>query len=341
MVEKYRFICPFSSLNTAERIREIIREFDEWISDPLLAELADKYGGFQEQLHCKDFRSRLQYLYDFASVWDYRKKQTAAITKEGEAARWLLKDDEVSVGNTGIIYSTADRLGLSGIYDSVLSEPAFILSLGGANHANISRTLRTLDLLKRIQAKGPDHLPVIVGLGCSRALSDDERKKISDYAPEANTEFDAMSTAIEKVYGAALLDETTEHDADPNKVSIVRKYQSWEFPGLQLYSLCAPSSDPDRRRADTGDTLDFLIRTFRIQPEQKIINITSPIYVPQQQIKSLDYAVKNHLEFDTIGFSQTDIARPEPIKYLQEIKATIDAMEQFLQNNQIENKEIS
>ena len=335
MIEKYRFVCPSSSLNTEERIREIIREFDEWISDPLLAELAEKYGGTLEMLHSKDFRSRLQYLYDFVSVWDYRKKQTAAIIKEGEAVRWLLKVDTFSADNTGIIYSAADRLDLSGIYDPVFSEPAFILSLGGANHANINRTFRTLGLLKRIQAMRSDHLPLIAGLACNRALSDDERKKISDYAPEANTKFDAVSTAIEKVYSAVLLDETTKHDANPNKVSIVRKYQSREFPGLQLYSLCAPSSAPGQRRADTGDTLDFLIRTFRIQPGQKIINITSPIYVPQQQIRSLDYAVRNQLEFDTIGFFQTDIGRPELIQYLQEIKATIDAMKQFLQNNQI------
>lgn len=83
----------------------------------------------------------------------------------------------------------------------------------------------------------------------------------------------------------------------------------------------------------------YFFEKFAIPPHAKIINCTSQIYCTYQQVRALSFAIKYDVEFDTIGFpfsqnnassSATSRQLSEPVNYLQEIKGTIDAMNDFV-----------
>ena len=334
-----RILCPASNLSKNERILNIINNFSNWINTDEFKELIYIFGGhYLPQYNTIDQICWLKE--EFIDVWDYRKRQREALTKEGEAARWLLKNDNLIDKNRTIIYDAAKILGLIGNRNTIYSNADYILPLGGARMSNLRRCELANQQLQTLQ----NHTK-IVALSGMRPISDSERKGFIDtYAPNATTEYDAiccgMKKAFKNIYGS---EDELQENSNPNLSYAIKHFLIKGEQNYEAYALAAPSTDPSRR-ANSADCFKFFFQKFHVKKHSKIINCTSEIYCPYQQVRSLSFAIDYQVEFDTIGFpfylnnvvfDENNQQLSEPVNYLQEMKATIDAMYDFIKHYSI------
>ena len=329
-----KIICPDSYLSFQERISQIIDSFGQWITSDSFIELLQLFGAnYPDNATNID---KIKWLKnDFIDIWDYRKKQREALTKEGEAARWLLTNDSLLSENSTIIYNAATKLGLIGIDTSIFTAPDYILPLGGARMSN----LRRCELAQKESLKF-NNTATVVALSGMRPLSETEYKGYIDtYAPQALTEYDAICCGMKKAFDIICnYDEEKYENSNINLSYAIRSFTDTDNKPTNLYALAAPSTDPTRR-SNSADCFKFFFEKFNIKEHSKIINCTSQIYCTYQQVRSLFFALDYNVEFDTIGFpyvlnnvstTQNDQQLAEPVNYLQEIKATVDAMYDFI-----------
>ena len=329
-----RIICPDARLPREERIACVVKEFDKWISDPYFVELVQRFGGTMDA--SAPATDKIKWLKeDFVDIWDYRKRQKSALTKEGEAARWLLKNNEQVEAQKEFIYRTAERLGLIGTDTSVFACPDYYLPLGGARMSNLRRCEIAKNETERIRK------PVsVVALAGMRPISESERNGYIDtYAPDAVTEYDAIIEGMKHAF-APLKQVKEQHveNENPNLSYDIREFENADRQELKFYTVAAPSTVPERR-ANSADCFKFFFETFDIPQYAKLVNCTSQIYCTYQQVRALFFAIDYGVEFDTIGFpfilnnvtiDENSHQLSEPVNYLQEMKATIDAMYDFV-----------
>ncbi len=329
-----RIICPDSHLNKDERIDFIIREFEKWISDESFVELVKKFGG-----HIDPKASTTEKVKalkeEFSDKWDFRKHQNSAKTKEGERARWRLRNTWKAIKNKDLIYESAERLGLIGIDTSIFPEADFYLPLGGANMSNL---FRCKVAKKEMQGIGiPSKVVALAGM---RPMDKKERKKvIRSYAPNAVTEYDAIVGGMKKTFAPLILKSERHIDNDNlNLSSDIKQFECANYEGCQFYTVAAPSTDPETR-ANSADCFKYFFEEFEVPKHSKLINCTSQIYCSYQQVRALFYAIDHDVNFDTIGSSlilnnedkEVDKKKlSKPVNYLQEMKGTIDAMYDFV-----------
>lgn len=306
-----RIKCPDLSLTRDERIDFLFEEIDRWISSNELCELVNLFGGnIDKSLSIKD---RINLLNEFSDIWDYRKIQA------GGGERWdIFNDDFVDLHSEEILNLTS-TLGLKDITTPEIA-PDYILPLGGARLANLVRCQQAKEIVDNIG----DNIKV-VALGGKRPLNEIEKEYTVKYSPNAGTEFDALNSGLEIAFGL----EGTEYtengysDLNPNYSWAIRKYNS----GMELYSVAAPSSDPNRR-ANSIDTFEFFMKKFSINKGTKLLLVTSSIYVPFQFLKFMSLAINNDLYIDCVGvvanFAGVQFSKTS--NFLQETKATINVM---------------
>ncbi|MCR4755825.1 MAG: hypothetical protein K5868_09930 [Lachnospiraceae bacterium] len=253
--------------------------------------------------------------------------QREATTSEGEAARWLLKNTEFVEAHRNEIMRAAEQLGLVSESDSVFDEVDYILPLGGARMSNLYRPQLARRMVDKIKVKKG-----VVALSTYRPIAESERAGYVDtYAPGAATEFDTMSMGMTKAFdiGNEFHDEKNQNE-NINLASNIRKYKE-NYKDCSLYTIAAPSSDGNRR-ANSADCFEYFFKHFNVEKGSRILNCTSQIYVPYQQVRALKYAIKYDVEIDTVGYADKSVDKVtfEPVNYLQEIKGTIDAMCDFI-----------
>lgn len=330
MNEKPRILCPKADLPTQVRIDAVVAEFDRWVRSEAMADLVLAFDGDAAALNKSSTVDVLRWLKSFAAVWDYRKKQVSATTKEGEAARWLLKADESVAGKESLIYRAAEQLGLIGIEQTVYEQADYVLPLGGACLSNLRRCQAAQAVIE--QLKTPTAVVALSGL---RPISQTEREGYVDtYAPDAETEFDAISAGMCRAFGISeRYKDQIEPNDNPNLCATVRHFTE-TYRESELYAVAAPSSVPERR-ANSADCFHDFFRRFAVPTGAKLINCTSQIYCTYQQVRALSFAIAYGVEFDTIGFhtenGAVNAGLSQPVNYLQEIKGTIDAMNDFVE----------
>jgi hypothetical protein len=97
--------------------------------------------------------------------------------------------------------------------------------------------------------------------------------------------------------------------------------------------VAAPSSEPGVRRANTPDTYAwYATELAQIRPGQRLLVVTTEIYVPFQHADALRMLALPHgVQVDVVGVNPGK-AHPElrqtfePHNYLQEIRSTIRAL---------------
>ncbi|MBR1931937.1 MAG: hypothetical protein IJ833_10800 [Lachnospiraceae bacterium] len=335
-MKKLQIKCPDSHLSQEERTKEIINtEFLGWVRSKPFRELLHLFLSEGEEAPEPANKEYLFWLQSkVAENWDFRKRQREAKTSEGEAARWLLRNTEFVEVHQEEIWDASRELGLIEVAPPILHEADYILPLGGARMSNLRRpqlAYRTAKMLS--PQKG------IVALSALRPIADSERAGYMDvYAPEAETEFDAISKGMELAFQLHMgYSDSSKDNENSNLCSVVRKYHTGD-PGVPIYVVAAPSTDPDRR-ANSGDCFAFFFRSFDVKSGDKLICCTSQIYCTYQQVKALPYAVRYNVEIDTIGYpAYLNVPDggdgrknyPEAVNCLQEIKATVDAMCEFV-----------
>ena len=313
--------CPGIELSESERIDNIVSQFDQWIHTK---ELIDIIALFSKDNvpYDADFYTYVNWLKEFVKVWDYRGKQRTAKTSEGENARWLIRGDDFINSQAEKIIGAAMALGMIS-NDQTYLAPDYILPLGGTINSNYLRNQQA--------KKSCDEVPTtprIVCLTTMRVLSDSERQKSQNlyFTDDCVYEFDSMCKAAEALYGVSpsFYEKRFVHE-DPDRTWVIREYSD-RYCGSPVLVIAAPSSDPDNRRANSADCFEFFFQRFQISEGTKLLNATGDLYCPYQQIRALSYAIRYNVEFDSVGYH----VKVEPVNYLQEMKATVDAMYDFL-----------
>jgi hypothetical protein len=301
-----------------------VEQLESFASNPGLAELAGLFGAESLPGATADKLAVLQAL--AVQHWDFRKGA------ERQAVDWndeLLDQEGTEQWNT--VFEGADKLGLVHDTEPINKHPDFLVILGGANKAPLDRLRYGLSVV--------DDFDQVVYLGSSREVSDAEREKAKDYAPEAKTEFDLGSGAFETLLGAKLVDE----------ISIERNGDTW---GMRMYEfevdgkaktgfvLSTPQTIGEKR-ATTYDNYKFFADRAELasNPDKTVVAVTTGFYTAGQHLPAVQELTLSYgVQVETVGHSAeySGVVR-KPSQLLQETKAAIDAavrLEQAITSSQ-------
>lgn len=318
MMSDLRFICPDNNISKEDRKHMLIDQVSRWVDSQPLEEMVGLFG--KSMPKTVSLEEKVAWLNDFAAdEWDYRKKQSNG----GE--RWTVVEDEAVLKNGDKILECVTELGLVGIEQPICS-PDYILPLGGANYSNLARPQLARQVVDECSLKGKS----IVALSGKRPISEAELPAIGEYAPSAKTEYDAMCTGLEKSFDLEGSDYSEKNDTNENinLESSIRKYTNMYMEN-GIYSLAAPSSEPLKRRANSRDTFEWFLKQFEIKPGEKLLLVTTAIYVPFQLLRFIDLAIEEGFCVDCIGVPRNgnkQNAFNQYTNYCQETKSVINAI---------------
>lgn len=277
-----------------------------------LSDLAELFGVAELP---KTIGQRLEALQLLAAEhWDFRKGA------ERQTTDWnndLL--DQPDSRQYQVVFEAADKLGLVHSSIAVDKNPDFLVILGGANRAPLDRL--------RYGTEQTASFGQVAYLGSSRVVTDDEREKAQDYAPNAKTEFDLGCGAFETLLGAHKVDEIIE----------VRNGDTW---GMRLYQFERSGEDKygfvlstpqiiGKRRASTYDNYKFFADRAELaeNPGTSIVAVTTGFFTLGQGIPAVkELTLPYGVTVETIGHdaAYSGVTR-KPSQLLQETKSAIDA----------------
>lgn len=297
----------------AKRTKEFIDSVIAWLNSKEMVELVKLFHGDYSYSKMA-LEEEISYLYDFASEnWDYRKGKERFEIKE-----------QLSDETNDYIIALVKGLGLiDAIANSTV--PDYILVLGGARMANWDRVVMS----ERIWKNNRD--ANVVALSGFRRLNEIEIPYVEKYAPHAKTEIEAINAALEQVYDVKMECINSHEDDNPFLCSSIYKGSSKE---KSIYTICAPSSEPELRRANSMDTFKEFVNLFDLKMGSNIIMVTSSIYVPYQLMKFAPIAIEYGINVDIIGVDKdiiNNVSRKNAVLYIQEIKATIEAIYYYIE----------
>jgi len=326
MANNFILNCP--DLN-GERIKEMKENIESWLKTPILKKLVNAFEGeIPERFDLSDLS---KWLLDFSDCWDFRSKQKQAFdSKVGEGVRWLVTDNGLSDEQKSLAFVAASELGLRDNFTPSIKDFDYVWVLGGAKLSCLLRSRLAHDAIKNMT-----HSPkAVIMLASMRPIGDAEREATNTYAPDAETEYDLFIATAQQEFNVNNDFNEERHDDIENANSswVVRKYPVY---GYDVYIIAAPSSDPQKRRANSADTYEFFFNRFQAPKGSSILLTTSQIYAPYQHLEAVrTIAIPHIIYLDTIGFP------PEwggalqgmnsPSNYLQEIRSTIQAISRFL-----------
>lgn len=314
MTDRVRLTCPEYG-PVAERKEELRRCVGGWLD----------CDSFRELLGCFDIdipesgplSQYIDRLWDAVRIWDFR----------GGSERWNIKADDPRIEDNRILIEKASRdLGLMDTTETVIDAPDYILPLGGARMTNYDTPEKARSLIESMGLGGV----TVAGLSTERPAAERDKPYYGQYAFAEATEFEAMCCGIKKVFG--LSDGYTGSrvsDEDPYLCSETRIFDQ-KFRGGTVAALSAPSSEPEKRRANTIDTFRYFLEEFKVGEGSEIILTTNCVYVPFQLMKLMKTALERNIRIDCVGVRAKDcIPSGKHARYLQEIKATIDAIHEL------------
>ena len=282
--------------------------------------------------HMSSTAEQAKWLLSFSDRWDYRSIQKQARDiNTGEKARWQISSAKITEDQKASVAEGIYPLGLIGVQIPVETEFDYVIALGGARFSCLYRPRYAQELIasQKIKTKSA------VLLSGMRPVSESERAATDTYAPGAATEYDLINAGAEQSFELSRnYKEEIYHNENPNKSWAVRCYDSPNGK-IPVFSVSGPSSEPEKRRANSADTYKFFLEKFNVQSGQKLLLITSQIYVPYQQIEAVrTLAEPYNLYIETVGFptewSGQLQGMMEPANYLQEIRSTIQAINRYL-----------
>lgn len=310
---KTDIICPSAELNRNERIKLLFSNLDEWMQSEAMISLIEIFGGDIQELNGKKNRHELiSWLKQFTEIWDQRSN--------GKLERMFLEDTEFMKERQETIIEKVKELGLIGKTNLNNTDlPAdYILPLGGARYTNLHRPL----MAKKIIDKYGWHNSKIVGLSGIRPLNEMEMEAARSYSDDATNEYELMCAGIEKAFGVKGISVKETRNDNVFLTSCVKEFDN------NIFVIAAPSSNPERR-ANSVDTYKFFFQTFKCREGDRIILVTSQIYVGVQLLQFVPLALEYGVDVDSVGvdneISGTGLSKT--VNYLQEIRATINLID--------------
>ena len=315
MCNVIRFLCPTCEQTVKDRKKEILTNISDWVNSVALKNMVAIFG---KEIPSGSLKSKIEWLNEFANEWDYRKKQSS----DGE--RWTVTAEPIAEANASKIMEYVRVLGLVDI-EKPIKYPDYILPLGGALFSNYNRPKKAKEIIDSMNIQSCD----IVALSGTRPITDVERSSVDTYAPSAITEFEAISQGMEKVFGLNSKRYKEEHYRNENiNLEWAQRTYDEKYHNNKIISLAAPSSDPNRR-ANSRDTFLYFLEKFNVKKGDKLLLVTSTIYVPFQLLRFMDLAIENGFYVDCVGIpignkNGDNISRIT--NYCQETKAVINAI---------------
>ena len=284
---------------------------ERWINSPPLSELPAYWG---ERAPNTDAASLFRWYSQFsAKYWDFRAGQ-----ERDQASQPALSDIQVEAALEG-----AEALGLRGSRQPLRRSYDVVLVLGGLIRACITRPRFAAELVDQGLRTSS-----VVALGGFRRLSKEEREIGAALGIDVDDEFGAMLVGLTNAFDVR---RGPQVDHSPGAGT---GNADWRVATLQgepnLSVVAAPSREPDARRANTADTLDWWTMRVGGVQERKILVVTSSIYVPYQGAAAIqELGLRRGASVETVGTSQAaanlgdQTQQYAPSNYLQEIRSAI------------------
>lgn len=221
------------------------------------------------------------------------------------------------------LYPLLDELGFFRINQPVRPESSHLLVLGGTLHISFERTRCAKEWLR-------PGVQSVNGLSCFRPIHPVERKN-SAHTSAADTEFGVLADAFVRTFGLSEEDREEEFHSDRNlnSISCLRAYSS-AGDNTRFRVFAAPSDEPQKRRADTADSVRFFLGHSLLQKSDSLLFITSNLYCNRQFLQILHVMLEKKwgMPFDVIGCKTGDEIDTEetfsPVKYTQELISVLD-----------------
>ncbi|MEU5902777.1 hypothetical protein ABZ780_00235 [Micromonospora sp. NPDC047467] len=298
------------------RPEAVADEIHGWVSSSPMRALVAEYGSALPSVGVGEL---LAWLDAFSEThWDFRK--------HGKVERDQVTAPNFDHAQVDLIRAAATALRLVNADRPPLSAYDRLLVLGGLGRSCLQRTEYAARLIRdRIVV-----VPELAALGSFRPLT--EAETAVPGLAGCQYEVDALDAGVRIGFG---LDAPTVSESSDEAVT----HRSWQVGtyravgGPEVYVLAAPSSEPESRRANTPDTYRFWADRFNVRATDRILVVTSPIYVPFQHSDAIRMiATRYGCGIDTIGFDPDRATTPsaagatDPDRYLQEIRSGIVSM---------------
>lgn len=301
---------------------EIVEGLHRWVSARPLRDLVAAFG---DELPALDTGGLLAWLDAFSAVhWDFRQRHGQVERDEVPAPSFVVETVE-------LVRAAATALGLVQPRRPPARRYDHLLVLGGLAPACLQRSGYAAYLVRT----GVVQVGEVAALGSFRPLRPSEivRPDLDDCAHEV----DAMSVGVRTGFGCTESAESrsSAEVGTPGSWS-VRGYRAPD--GLLVRVLAAPSGAPATRRANTADTYHFWAGQVRLTPDDRVLVVTSPSYVPFQHCDAVRaLRLCYGCAVDTVGFDATRLTGVPPVpvlapdRYLQEVRSAIRSMNNLFQ----------
>ena len=225
------------------------------------------------------------------------------------------------------LYPLFTELGFININKPIKKNHSHIIVLGGIYSACHQRTSYVHNIID-------DSTLYIDGLACYRPINPAERKNLP-HTLTCDSEFGAMTEAFINTFSLESADVHEEFDGDRNinNISNIRTFITERTPKYRI--MAAPSAEPDKRRANTADTLKFYMDNTDISVNSTVIAVTGNIYCNRQFIQLVYEMFKANTTFnlDVVGYRCGDnVETADNYKvnqHVQELIATINWINKF------------
>jgi hypothetical protein len=284
--------------------------------------LVDAFGGGLSEAP-DDAAGRLAWLDDFSDRWDTRRGRE----------RDLAAELDLKSGQKETILAAADALGFRHVRAPKSGSYDVIFILGGLVRACLSRPRYAAHLVRTHGL----HVSMFAALGGFRPFSDLERELAERLQiGDIQDEYEALDYGSRVAFGASSpTREVGEILDSPGGSWRIREYRG--NSSTPVVVAAAPSSEPERRRANTADTyVWFAEELAHLSAGQRVLAITTPIYVPAQHAAAVQtLSVPYGVTVETVGVDPT--TTPDglsqdfsPTKYLLEVRSAVRSMRSLL-----------
>lgn len=246
--------------------------------------------------------------------WDFR----------GGRERNLANRPALTAEQTNAVLAAAEALGLVTAPGPSRQTYDYCLILGGLVRACITRPRYAAMLSQSGTA-----LHQIVALGGFRPLEGNEVGLARRMNVRAEDEFEAMDIGVRIAFEMTESPTVTTGDGSRSKSD----WRIHDYPNHRCCVVAAPSSEPEKRRANSADTYAWWANRTEGLAGSHVLLITNPIYVPYQGAAATEVlAMRFDIDVETVGISACaahlglETQSFHPSDYLQEIRSGIGGM---------------
>jgi hypothetical protein len=296
-----------------------------WVSSPPVRALAKASGW--EWPDCEDTGELLGRLATLSADWDFRGR-------DGGVERDLIGAKAVDVNGQVIdeelIVSAAEALGLVSAAPVPGEQFSALVVLSGLVRACVNRTVHAAHLVTNgVRADS------VTVLGGHRKLSNGEQAQAAQLGfGEQFDEADVVLAATRQAFGLGEPQQAKESGAHPGDWDdgLWSAWAHYAWPGIQV--LIAPSSESSRR-VNTVDQLRYWASDNGIGRHDRVLLLTTQIYVPYQQFGGLQVlGIERGCSVYCCGVDAASSYLPAATfsgrSYLQEIRSALRGAAQLL-----------